>query len=224
MAIKVTDKNGVGLSGRVVEISAKSASQEEVLRGHLTASSDSTGIASFSGLSIVKGGGYKIIAICEGKQCASNLFDIPDITSKVDRLTFIKQPESTSGRPALLCEIKIRASNADGDGLTGRKVQLSILDSKQETELLAGILEVTTDKNGIARFTDLTISKTGKHQILARCEDAECESGEFDVTPPGTDTNIKNKEFGTEGYIVTFCRLVYLNNTGDTFMIDGEEL
>ena len=55
LSIKVADKDGNALSGRMVKVSVKNAKQEEVLQGVLSATSDSTGIASFSGLSILKG-------------------------------------------------------------------------------------------------------------------------------------------------------------------------
>ena len=222
--IKVYDKNNSGLPNRSVCISAKDADNEEVLCGNLTASTDSEGIASFSGLRIVKGGSYIFIAICEGKQCASELYDIPDFTSKADRIIFVTQPDSTSGRPAYLNEISVRVSNSENDGLLGRKVHISIYDKKREKELLSGTLEALTDQNGFAIFSDLSISKTGRHQIVAFCDDKYCTSAEFDVNPPGIDTDFRKKTFGDQEYFDALCQSLYMNNAGDIIKLDGEEL
>lgn len=222
--IKVYDKNNSGLPNRSVSISVKDAEKEEVLCGNLTASTNSDGVATFSGLRIVKGGSYIFIAICEGKQCASEPYDIPDFTSKAERIIFVTQPDSTPGRPAYLNKISVRVSNSENDGLFGRKVHVSIYDKKREKELLSGTLDALTDQDGFASFPNLSISKTGKHQIVAFCDDKNCTSAEFEINPPGIDTNFKNQPFGSQEYYDALYQSLYMNNAGDLIKKDGEEI
>ena len=224
ICIRVCGSDGNGLPQREVVLSCQDLSQREIFIGNLKATTDQTGTAKFVGITTDKAGTYIVIASCEGKQCASKKVVLPDMNSVPNELVFLTQPQATSGRPADISMITIRAINDKLEGLPGRTIKIQCYDARYSEDILQGTPEAKTDNNGLVEFTDLRISKTGKFRLLATCQGVTCESTVFEVSPPSFDDNYDNKEFGSHDYWDALTLRLYEKKTNDVIRVNGEEL
>ena len=187
LSFEVKDKRGKALSEKTVSISAKTSSGQEALVGNLAATTNSNGIATFSGVTIGLCGNLSISAECEGKQCSSEAFNIPDTTGPVKTLRFEESPSPIDQSSDHLAPINIKVLNANDIGILGQKVQLSVLDN-ENINVLQGMLFSVSDERGIALFSDLFISKPGTWKISAESGDTHVESEEFKIPDLSVDS------------------------------------
>lgn len=187
LSFEVKDKRGKALSEKTVSISAKTSSGEEALVGNLVATTNSNGIATFSGVTMGLCGNLSISAECEGKQCSSVAFDIPDTTGPVKTLRFEEPPSRIDQSSDHLAPVNVKVLNANDIDILGQTVQLSVLDD-ENTNVLQGTLFSVSDERGIALFSNLFISKPGIWRLSAECGDARAESEEFEITDLSVDT------------------------------------
>jgi hypothetical protein len=147
--------------------------------------------------------------------------EISDV--KVNRIAFLTQPRDVSGRPAVLCDIKLRIFDKHNKPIIGKKVFLE-LNSFSGTDYLRGILEKTSGNNGEVVFTNLKILRSGSYELVAKVDDLFEKSASFQITPPGMDTDFASKPFGSKLYIENFTRKVSLNKEQDEIKFNGDEI
>jgi hypothetical protein len=84
-------------------------------------------------------GNLSISAECEGQQCASEAFNIPDTAGPVKTLRFEEPPRTIDQSSDYLVPLKKKVLNTNGIDMLGQKVQLSVLDN-ENTNVLQGML------------------------------------------------------------------------------------
>ena len=139
----------------------------------------------------------------------------------VRRIDFLTQPKDASGRLIELPSIKVKIFDDKNQPLRGRKVSLE-LESKSGTDILDQ--ERISDDEGIVVFLGLRIPRTGQYRLIAKSEGQTRASVVFEITPPGMDTNIDNKIFGSPDYNDALRRKLMMDSAGDMVKINGEEI
>ena len=154
--IQVTDGNGIPISQASVPVTVAVSVGNGTLGGVLTVNTDAAGRAAFSGLSITgKAGNYTLV------------FSSPGLTSVTSAtialqagppalLTITTQPSATamSGVPFPQQPV-LQVQDADGNAVPGALVTATIASGGGT---LGGSSTATSDANGVAAFTDLSIT------------------------------------------------------------------
>jgi hypothetical protein len=185
------------------------------------------GVATFTNLSIDKAGnGYTLRATGGGMGLTSGALNI--LPGNVNRLSFQLAPTSaTVGAP--LGTIEVWVQDASGNLVTTASNSISIASSV--TGSLSGTSTVAA-VNGIARFTNLAITKAGTgYQLIAHGSGlADATSGAFNVAKAATTVTILSQnpsgasvvgQAVTVNYTVDVTAPGTGNPTGNVVVSDG---
>src|SRR5262249_48669764 len=127
-----------------------------------SAITDSTGFASVSATANGQAGGpYTVTASASG--LTAN-FELTNIAGAASNLVFTQQPmDATAG--AIMAPVVLKVTDSAGNPVSGEIVALTAQGGSGV--LSGGTPGVTTDANGLATFSNLSIDKTGTYSLQA---------------------------------------------------------
>src|SRR5207253_5270883 len=124
---------------------------------------DGSGIATFSNLSIdLTGSNKKLTATSGAGSGVSNQFSIT--AGAVTMLTFTQPPTDTVAGVAISPLITVRALDSFGNNVSGASIAMTLTAG---TGPLNGTTPRTTNPGGNATFNDLSINVTGSKKLTA---------------------------------------------------------
>ncbi|MFI5379194.1 MAG: choice-of-anchor tandem repeat GloVer-containing protein [Tepidisphaerales bacterium] len=147
-----------------VTLTIASGPNGAVLSGTVTAAMQN-GVATFSDLSIAPAGTYKLLA-GDGNLAgvASSAFVIAPL-----HLAFVRQPASALAGHTIAPAITVKLTDSSGKILAGDHSNVSLaIATGPKGATLGGTLTVAA-KNGIATFSNLSITRAGTYTLVASC-------------------------------------------------------
>ena len=161
VAAVVKDVNGNPVAGVSVTLTPTTGT----LNGTATIVTDANGKAAFTDLSIDKSSTIKLLASVAGvAPLASNSFTVA--AGPATTLTFTTQPAATTVAGTAINSpgaVTVTATDAQGNPVSGVSVTLALSGGPGA---LAGTTTVSTDSNGKATFSNLSVNKTGSSYLL----------------------------------------------------------
>ncbi|MGA2501118.1 MAG: FKBP-type peptidyl-prolyl cis-trans isomerase, partial [Tepidisphaeraceae bacterium] len=154
----VTDDNSP------VTLTVASDPNGAALSGTVTAEMQS-GVATFSDLSIAPAGTYKLSAAAGHLAgVTSNAFVITPL-----HLAFVRQPASALAGHTIAPAITVKLTDGSGNVVTGDDSNVSLaIAAGPKGATLGGTLTVAA-QNGIATFSNLSITRAGTYTLVASC-------------------------------------------------------
>ncbi len=171
VTVHATDKFGNAVPG----VSISLALSVGLLSGTTAVSSDASGNAVFSTLSIATAGNYTLKASATGVAATSAPFTIAGLP--LASLSFTTQPASTTAG-SNLGTVTVVALNTNGQPVGGKTVTVSISSGK-----LGGTLSAVTNALGQAIFNTLTETIAGAYTLTAASGTTNTISSSFTITP-----------------------------------------
>ena len=142
------------------------------------------GVATFSGLSIDKAAiGYKLTATASGLSSATSAF-FTISPGSATQLGFTLQPSTTTVATAITPKVEVTARDAQGNMATGFTGNVTVaIAANPGSGVLSGTATVAA-ANGVASFTNLTISQAGIGYTLSAAASglSGATSTAFDIT------------------------------------------
>ncbi|MEW6026546.1 MAG: fibronectin type III domain-containing protein [Planctomycetota bacterium] len=175
VTVRVRDAYNNFIAGAAVSITTTNGT---LINGTLTQNSSSTGIATFSPLSMTAAAvGYVLSATCGAAVTTSNPFDI---TAEAANLSFIQQPTNTPAG-ATITAVTVKAQDQFSNPQVGVTVSITVTNGT----LMAGTLSISTTADGTATFSNLSISLAGQNYALSASASSYTTivSSLFDITP-----------------------------------------
>jgi len=162
LAVSVRDAFGNLVSTATDEVSLAVTSGTGSLVGTTTVNAVS-GVANFGALTIGTAGTGKQLTASSGvlTPAVSTSFNVT--TGTAAALSFTQQPGAVLVGATITPAVKVRATDAFGNGVSGELVGLSLVGNGT----LAGGASVATDANGEATFAALTVNREGSKQLSA---------------------------------------------------------
>ncbi len=173
VTVRAADKYGNVVPGLVVHLTLSSGA----LTGPTTATTNATGQASFSTLSIMPPGtGYTLMASATGlPSVRSNAFNI--VALRGSSLVFTTQPADTTAG-SNLGPVTLQSLDVNNNPVCGIPVTISLLSSGK----LAGSLSAVTDTSGNAVFSNLSENLVGTFALRATSQGMTITSSPFTIT------------------------------------------
>src|SRR5439155_1374912 len=151
VTVHVTDSFSNNVPGVSVTMTINSGTG--TLSGTTVLSSDGSGIATFSNLSINLSGGKTLKAASGALTPAiSSSFSISPAAAS--QLVFTQQPSDATAGVAISPAVKVRATDSFGNNVPGAAVTLGLNGGGT----LSGSNPQSTDANGVATFSNLSIN------------------------------------------------------------------
>ena len=176
VAIHVSSSNGASMTGIPFSLGISSS----LLSGTTTATTNSSGNATFSNLSIATPGTYTLTAQVNGGVTAtSNSFTI---VAALSTLSFSTEPPASivagsSFSPVVLAE--------SGSGTPVANATLTVAIS---SGTLIGTATATTNSSGLATFSNLSVDIAGTYSLTASAGSVSGNSSSFTITPSAAAT------------------------------------
>jgi hypothetical protein len=134
-----------------------------VLSGTTPVTTDATGLATFSDLSINNAGnGYTLVATTGSLSVTSAPFDETGVAT---HLVFVQQPTSGTVGAVINPPITVQVEDAS-DAPVGGTFSITMAVNSGPGNL-GGTVTRTTNSNGLATFDDLTLSTPGSYTLIA---------------------------------------------------------
>jgi len=162
LAVSVRDAFGNLVSTATDPVSLAVTSGTGSLVGTTTVNAVA-GVATFGALTIEAAGVGKQLTASSGALTPAVSVAFSVTTSTATALSFTQQPSAVLLGAAITPAVKVRATDAFGNGVSGELVGLSLVGNGT----LAGGTPVATDGNGEATFTALTVNREGSKQLSA---------------------------------------------------------
>jgi len=179
--ISVVDETGAAVTGDVVTVTISSGT----LIGTATATTNSSGVATFTGLSVDLAGTYTLTATATATASmdtttqTSNSFVIVAGPIASTGLTFTTGPSNIVAGGTITPAVTVKAVDQYGNLVSGQTVSLGISPSVA----LSGSSPVTTNASGLAVFSSLSLSTTGTYTLSATAGSVSATSNTFVVSP-----------------------------------------
>jgi hypothetical protein len=163
-AVQLRDVAGNAVNQSGVAIGAEIASGGGVLGGTLTATTNASGVATFGNLSITGTPGPRTLRFT-GASLTPVTSNAIDITDPASQLTITTQPSATaSSGAAFTRQPVLQLRDAAGNAVSQTSVVITATVASG-TGTLGGNVSATTNVNGIATFTNLSLTGTGDHTL-----------------------------------------------------------
>lgn len=159
--------NTVAYAGQSVTVALGANPGSGTLSGTLTASTNASGVATFSNLSINKvGTGYTLTATSTGLTGAtSNPFNItPGAATK---LSFTTSPSNSTGGVAFATQPVVTVQDANGNTVTGDSSQVTLAITTPNGATLSCTSNPQGASSGVATFSGCAINKAGTYTLTA---------------------------------------------------------
>jgi len=172
----VSDAFGNGTPGVLVSLGLVGGG---TLTAGGAASTNASGIVTFSGLSIDLAGSKQLTASSGSlPQATSAAFTVSPAAAA--SLAFVVQPTNVTAGAAITPAVQLKVFDAFGNGVAGTPVSLALVG----TGTLTGGSAVSTDAAGFASFAGLRIDVAGSKQLAASSGALPgVTSGSFSVSP-----------------------------------------
>ena len=171
IVIAAADPYGNAVAGLAVKLSISSGT----LNGTLTATTNASGLATFSGLSDSTAGTYSLTAAAGTVTALSSSFTIG--TAGLASLAFTTEPVgATAG--VTLGPVVVKAVDSFGNILSGTVISLSI-----SAGTLNGTLVATSNASGLATFAGLSDATAGTYTVTAASGSVNTPSSQFIIAP-----------------------------------------
>jgi IPT/TIG domain len=176
VAVNEVDQNNQPVIGATVTIAMSSGT----LNGNLTATTDSSGTATFNNLSVSTAGSYTLTASAAG---AAGAVTSPFTITAAATLSFATQPVDTVSYAAL-SPVTVQVEDASDQPVSGAAVNIGI-----SSGTLSGTLTAISNAAGQAVFSDLSVSPAGAYTLTASVAGVTiATSNSFAITPPTSPT------------------------------------
>ena len=171
VVVQAADAYGNLIAGQAVNLSVSSGT----LNGTLTATTNASGLATFSGLSDNTAGTYTLTATAGTATGLSSSFTIG--TAGLASLAFTTGPVSITAGNAV-GPVVVKAVDPFGNVLPGTVVSLSI-----SSGTLTGTLTATASASGLATFAGLSDTTAGTYTLTATSGTVTTLSSQFIIAP-----------------------------------------
>jgi hypothetical protein len=187
LTVQLLDVNSqpVGKSGVSITLAFGANPGSSTLSGILTRTTNSAGLATFSGLSINNAGnGYTLVASSSGlTSTTSTSFNIVPAPTQV---VFVQQPPATVNTGTTLSPaVTVRLLDVNGQPVNKIGVPITMaIGNNPGGGTLSGTLTRTTNSSGVATFNNLSINNAGTGYTLVASSSGltSATSSSFDVT------------------------------------------
>jgi CSLREA domain-containing protein len=159
VTVRATDLYGNSIAG----ISVSLASSAGTLNGTTTLTTDSSGVATFSNLSLNTAGSYTLTASSGPVSRESDSFTISAAAAAT--LEFIQEPTNVTAGATINPAVNVRVVDAFGNVVTGDN-STEVTLALDPTATLNGTTTATV-VNGVATFNDLSINTAGSYTLSA---------------------------------------------------------
>ena len=177
MTVQLQDQYGNNRSDAGTNVTITVASGTITLSGTTTIASDSTGLATFS--NVIPNGSTQSPTLQASAApltaAVSGSFLVTAVN--IDLLTFTTQPASTNAGQTM-AEVAVTATYL-GSPVTNVPITLVLTNS---TGTLLGTVNRTTDVNGVAHYTDLSMTNAGVKQLRATATTNAAASATFTIS------------------------------------------
>ena len=157
--VKLVDNYNNAFVGVTVSVKISAGT----LNGVLTATTNSTGEATFSGLSVATAGSYSLTVSASNLIATSSAFTITAATAAVGRIGFSTQPVSTTAS-ATMSPVVVQLYSSTGAIVDLANVSVTI---RLSSGTLTGSLTVMTNSAGQAIFSGLKVAAAGTYELIA---------------------------------------------------------
>jgi hypothetical protein len=165
VTVQIRDSLGNDAASSAVPVTLNIASGNGTLSGTTTRSTNSSGIATFTDLSINLSGSKTLSASSPGLTTGvSTTFTIS--AGAATRIVFVQQPTNTLAGAAITPAVTVQLKDAQGNNVRTAGISTSISLSSG-TGALAGTIPQLTDASGIAAFNNLVINLSGTKRLTA---------------------------------------------------------
>jgi Fibronectin type III domain. len=159
--------NTVAFSGQPVNVVLGTNPGSGTLSGTLTATTNASGVATLSNLSINKSGtGYTLTATSTGLTGAtSNPFNITAGTAT--KLAFTTPPSGSTGGVPFGTQPAVTVQDANGNTVTGNSSQVTLALTTPNGATLSCASNPQSASSGVATFSGCAINKAGTYTLTA---------------------------------------------------------
>jgi len=179
--VEVVDGAGAAVANDVVSLTMSSGT----LLGTTTATTNSSGLATFPGLSVDQAGTYTLTAtaaaisdiVATTGTSASFIIVAGPIANS--GLTFVTEPSNISAGGTISPAVIVQAVDQYGNPVSGQSVSLSIAP----ITALSGSGPAVTNAAGQAVFSSLSVDSAGTYTLKATAASATATSSSFIVSP-----------------------------------------
>ena len=165
VTVQLQDALGNNVSTSGVSVAMSLSSGEGVLSGTTVQTTDASGLATFSDLSIDLAGSKNLTATSEGLTLAvSDAFAISAGTAT--KVVFVQQPTDATAGSIISPAVTVQLQDALGNNVSTSGVSVTMLLSSG-TGALSGTTVQTTNASGLATFNNLSINLAGSKNLTA---------------------------------------------------------
>ena len=165
ITLQIRDSLGNSIAAAGLPVTLAISAGTGTLSGTTTQQTDTSGRATFSGLSINLAGIKTLSASAPGLTTAtSTTFTISPGTGTA--LRFVQQPANASAGSSITPAATVQLSDAQGNSVPGAGISVSVTLSSG-TGTLTGTVPQLTDGTGVATFSNLSINLAGTKRLTA---------------------------------------------------------
>jgi hypothetical protein len=190
LTVRLLDVNGqpVNKGSVAIILSVGSNPGSGILSGTLTRYTNTSGVATFSGLSVNNAGtGYTLVASSTGLTSAtSNSFNILPTPTQ---LGFVQQPTNAYTNTSLSPAMTVRLLDTNGQPVSKSGVSITLaIGTNPGSGILSGTLTRPTNTSGVATFNDIKINNAGTGYTLVASSTglSRATSTTFNISLPPT--------------------------------------
>jgi adhesin/invasin len=181
----VNDLYGNPLVGAPVTFAAPSSGPGVTFSGPTTVNTDSSGIAtSPSMVTNSQTGTFQVMASASGTSSPA-MFTLTNVAGAANQLSFVHQPTNTVVGQVITPPVTVQLQDGAGNAVHTAGVPITVQPTAalQSKSLFSGNATQNTDGNGLATFSNLSISQAGAYQLLASSPGvASATSSTFNMT------------------------------------------
>jgi adhesin/invasin len=181
----VQDLYGNPLAATPVTFTAPSSGASVTFSGPSTVNTNNNGIATAPTMTAnAQTGTFQVMATTSGAPSPA-LFTLTNVAGTANRLNFVQQPTDTVVGQAITPAVTLQLQDSSGNAVHMAGVAITVQPNAvlQRKSLFSGNATQSTDMNGLAAFTNLSVAQTGAYQLLAGSPGfATATSSTFNVT------------------------------------------
>ena len=181
----MTDVFGNPIANAQVTFSAPTSGASLTFAGSATVMADSSGLATSSiATANQTAGSFQVSAATAGAMEAAT-FNLTNAAGTANQLVFVQQPTDTPAGQAIAPAVTVQLQDSFGNKVAMAGVNVAIQASPLAGlfRTLAGTATQPTDATGLASFTDLSLSQSGRYTLTAEASGTtSATSSQFTIT------------------------------------------
>ncbi len=173
------------ISGAVVTFSAPASGASISFAGPATVTTGNDGIATSPSVTANGTPGMFQVSATTTGATGPGLFNLTNLPSGTNQLTFKQQPTNTVAGETITPSVTVQLSDSSGNAvhMQGVPITLQANTVVQRAQRFSGNNTQSTDANGLATFSGLSISLAGTYTLQASTAGAASDtSGQFTIT------------------------------------------